>query len=303
MNYKQFSNQKNILQRLLVSLEILTTKEVIIRINNSPDYDISEYRREEDANYYFNNSWDFSRHVQSVVDIDFIETKLFHYDHLREASIEFSVPFDEMDHTKFINDMYLVNNDWFYDSGFETDIDQFKLHHLRPGLIDNVKKTFNYEGSFLGNYETFDPIDWGMYSLIDITGMPESVDKFYKEIIGESYVLKSESKNKLSYFLAYSAFESFINLELGTTNDERRLKEKVNELYRNKFHILEKHQIYCSIIDIYDTFTNNRNNIAHGTNNIAVTNDELNKVFLFILLMIASYKFNCNTFDELNERL
>jgi hypothetical protein len=299
MNYKQFSNERKILQRLLVSLDILRTKEVIVRINNSPDYDISQYRREEDTDYYFNNSWDFSSHAQFVVDIDFIETKLFHYDHLRAASVEFRVPFDEMNHTKFINDMYFVSKDWFYDSGFETDIDQFKLHHLRSGLIDNIKKTFSYEGSFRGNYETIDPIDWGIYSLIEITGIPDATDSFYKEIIGESYVLNRENKNKLSYFLAYSAFESFVNLELGTTNDERRLKEKVNELYKKKFANLNKHQIYCSVINMYDPFTNSRNNIAHGTNSIMVSNDELNKAFLFVLIMITSYNFNCNSFDEL----
>src|SRR5580698_8102646 len=112
-----------------------------------------------------------------------------------------------------------------------TDIDQFKLNNLRVKSIDNEEKRLYYEGSFFGNHETYDQVDWGIYSVIEVTGMPLEEDAFYKDLIAQAYTLYNEGKNKLSYFLVYSAFESFINLNLDKFNDDRRLIEKLKELY------------------------------------------------------------------------
>lgn len=301
MTFSQFSNQHKNLQKLLVSLGVLTTKRLIIKIDNNPDYNISKYEKEIDADYFFYNSWDFSKELQSVVDINFIKNKLYHYDDLTIISKELGLEFKESDPTKFLNDVYITNKDSFSQSGFEANIEQFQLHTLRKSSIDNTTKVLNYEGSFFGNYETFDPLDWALYSLIELTGMPQGATKFYKDLIGESYILFNENKNKLSYFLAYSALESFINLELGSVNDERRLKEKITELYRNRFPQLERHQIYTSVINNYETFTENRNNIAHGVNNISITKEEVYKALLFISIMICSFELSCSTFDELTQ--
>lgn len=301
MTYKNFKTKGNILNKLFVRLGILTTNKIIIRINNTPDYDISEYKREEDSNYYFHNSWGFSGHAQFIADIDVIDSKIFHYDDLLRASQEYNLLFDHENHVTFINEMYALNNDWFSQDGIEPDIDQFKLSQLRVASIDNEQRQFHYEGSFFGNYETFDPIDWGLYSLIEITGMPQQRDDFYKEIIAESYILNREKKNKLSYFLAYSAFESFINKQLGGEDEEKRIKEKVTDLYKNKFANIDTHQIYCSVMNAFTPFSNNRNNIAHGRNNISIGNEELNDALMFIAIMICTYELGCNTFDELYE--
>jgi len=303
MNYTQFISRPNNLQKLLVKLGVLTAKKLIIKIGNTPDYDISEYQREIDTDYFFNNSWDFSNELQSVVDISFIENKLYHYDDFDRASKELNLFFDKENHTQFLNDIYSTNSNWFIENGMEPDIDQFKLHTLRKSSIDNVSRRIYYEGSFLGNHETFDPIDWGLYSLIELIGMPQGSDKFYKDLIGESFILHNENKNKLSYFLAYSAFESFINSGLGTVNDERRLKEKITELYRTKFPQLERHQIYTSVMNKYDSFTANRNNIAHGTNSISILNEEVVSALFFILTLINSFEFSCSTFDELTQQI
>jgi hypothetical protein len=301
MTFNQFSNTPNILKKLLVGLGIFSTKKLIIKIDNTPDYDISKYEREEEKDYYFNNFWDFSDYNQSVVDLSFIEERLFHYDDFERGRDEYNIDFDEANPIQFLNNIYLLDDKWLIENGMEPDIDQFKLHELRVSSIDNTKKRLYYEGSFFGNYETFDPLDWGIYSLIEITGMPMGATKFYKDLIGESYVLHKENKNKLSYFLAYSAFESFITLELGHIDDERRLKEKLTELYRQKFPSLERHQIYTSIMSFYDSFTNSRNTIAHGINNITVTNEDANAAFLFITIMISTFEYNCTTFDELSQ--
>lgn len=303
MTFAQFSNRPEILLKLLASLGILTTKRTIIKIDINPDYDISKYQREEDADYYFNNFWDFSNELSSVVSIEFIENKLFHFDDLERTSEEYNLPFNGEDHLEFINIINSLHKSWFSENGMETDIDQFKLHHLRISSIDNIKKKLYYEGSFFGNHETFDPIDWGIYSLVELKGLIQDSSKFYKDLIGESYLLQIESKYKLAYFLAYSAFESFVNKELNKENDERRLKEKISELFRTKFPQLERHQIYCSVMSFYDEFTENRNNIAHGINEISISKENIQSALLFILTLITCYEHDITTFENLALRL
>ena len=303
MTFTQFSNRPEILLKLLASLGILTTKRTVIRIDNNPDYDISKYQREIDADYFFNNFWDFSNELSSVVDIEFIDNKLFHFDDLERASDEYNLPFNGEDHLEFINTVNSLHKSWFSENGMETDIDQFKLHHLRISSIDNIKKKLYYEGSFFGNHETFDPLDWGIYSLVELKGLTQDSSKFYKDLIGESYLLQIENKYKLAYFLAYSAFESFVNKELNRENDERRLKEKINELFRLKFPQLERHQIYSSVMNFYDEFTENRNNIAHGINEISISKENIQSALLFILTLINCYEYDITTFEELAQRL
>lgn len=299
MTFNQFSSRQDILLKLLASLGILTTKRIVIRIDNNPNYDISKYQVGDDADYFFKNFWDFSNEFNLVVDIEFIDTKLFHFDDLERSSAEYNLPFNREDHLKFINKVNSLHKSWFSKNGMQMDIDQFKLHHLRKISIDNIKKKLYYEGSFFGNHETFDPLDWGIYSLVELNELTQDSSKFYKNLIGESYLLQIESKYKLAYFLAYSAFESFVNKELNIKNDEKRLKEKITELFRTKFPQLERHQIYSSVINFYDGFTENRNNIAHGLNEISISKETFQSALLSILTLIYCYEFDIKTFEDL----
>jgi hypothetical protein len=73
MNYKQFSNKQSLIDKILIRLGILTTDKLIIKIDNNPDYDITEYRREIVPNYFFHNYWDFTNKFKSIVEISIAE--------------------------------------------------------------------------------------------------------------------------------------------------------------------------------------------------------------------------------------
>ncbi|MBD77815.1 MAG: hypothetical protein CL840_02585 [Crocinitomicaceae bacterium] len=303
LNYSLFALTPQVIPKILIALGIIQNKGILIKIDNTPDYDISEYQREVDTDYYFHNHWGFKDHFQSIVDAHFREQFIFHFDDLTRASKELGLPFDHSNHTEFVNQIYSSYPKKLPEYSFSIEWDEFKFKNLRLVSIDNIKKKLFYEGAFFGNSDTITPLDWGVYSLLNLTCVSFSRLPFYKQLVLEGYLLKKEGKYKLAFFLTYSAFESFVNFKSGTADDEERLKEKVTKLYRNQFPKLEKHQIYCSVMNQYDKFTNDRNNIAHGTRQIEVSQEELDSLLIFVLIMISCYEFNFKKFDELSAKV
>jgi len=304
--YTEFTKYKNITEKLLIHLGILTRRETIIRLNNLPDYDITKFEREIISNYFFHNSWDFSNDFQSIIEVEFLEDNIFHYDDLILLSKEYKIVYgnEEDNDIEFLKDVYKIDQDSFSQFGSGTDVGEFILHKVRLNSIDNINKQINYEGSFQGDSSDIDPLDWGIYSLIEITGISLRINTlpFYKSLLAESYILFKEGKFKLAYFFTYSALESFVNYEIGN-NDPKRVNEKLSELFKAKFTDLAKHQIYSSVMNIYEPYTTDRNTIAHGHGHINITAEQVNNSLLFVLTLISSFEFNSTTFEELDKHL
>ncbi|MDD2982081.1 MAG: hypothetical protein PHQ74_01720 [Crocinitomicaceae bacterium] len=301
MNYIQFSNKQNLIDKILIRLGILTTDNVVIKINNNPDYDITEYRRNVVANYFFNNFWDFSSKYKSIVDINILDNHIFHFDTLQSLSKEYEIEYNEGNDCDFLLQVLIQNKDAFELNSFGTEVNDFELHNLRIRTIDNLKGRIYYEGSFQGDSSDIEPLDWGVYSTLGLNAIPNDIDNlpFYKSLLAESYLLLKEKKFKLSYFLTFSAFESFVNFELGGNDEPDRLKDKFKELFGSKFIVLNSHQIYTSIMSMYDNYTSNRNTIAHGRNEIIIDQEMVKSSLLFILTLISTYELNSLTFDDL----
>lgn len=303
MTYLQFTKKENITFKLLLKLNILNSDSLIIRINNFPDNDISTYHREIDTDYYFKNTWDFKHHFKYITKINFSEKRVYHSDDIKEVSDDLNISLDSNNIEESLNEIYSLENDNYSNYGTEPYFDEFKLHRLRLNYVDNISKKVNYEGSFYGNNETFEPLDWGLFSLINIVGIPIYISDFYKELIAESYLLQLNGNYKLSYFIAYSALENYINYKFGSEEIEERLKDKLKDLIKIKSPDLTKNKIYTSVIADFDLFTRKRNIIAHGKTEIEITEEELEKALLFTLIIINSDEFNLTTFTELYENL
>ena len=268
-----------------------------------PDYDLSTYQRDITTDYVFMNKWRFPDKYLMLFDWKILSTKIFHYDHILDISKDAQIPYQD-NHCTFLNKVLSSDPMLLDQHGFDPDLDEFKLSHLREKGINNDGLFVEYEGSFLGDSHTIDPLDWKLYAMIELEGMTflSGLD-FYKTLLAESYVLWRERKNKLSYFLLHAAFESFVNFELNSADSESRLPEKVNELFVKRFAVLAKHQIYCSIIQELAAFSSSRNTIAHGRKRIEITNANLKKAFVFVLTLIATYQERCLSFTELNDIL
>lgn len=301
MNYTQFASKHNIIDRLLQKLEIITNKKIFIPIDNTPDYDLSQYQKELTIDYYFKNSWDFSQEFSSLINVEIIATSIFHADDIARLKKELNMETSTESYSKIIQYGYNIRNTLFDEYGMGTDLDDFKLHDIKSDSIDNIKRRFFYVGSFMGDGFYIDPTDWEIIAQINVVGISDEIEykQFYKSLIAESFILYKEGKYKLSYFLIYSALESFINSESNNPDEEERLKDRLKDVLKNRFHNLQTNQIYNSIIVSYGSFTTNRNTIAHGRNNIEFNETDLLNVLLFTLTLISMYELNVSTFDDL----
>lgn len=304
MNYQQFLKPSRRLEDILVMLGILKQEYIFIPINNRPDYDISEYQREVFTNYYFNNSWGFAQEFQSVVEAKIIESHILHADSINKMSQEYEVDYNGNDKfiPSFLSQVFNKDKEALSIYGFGTEAGEFKINNVRISSINNFECKINYDGSFIGNSSDIEPLDWGVYSLVRIVGIPADITEslFYKSLLAECYVLFKENKMKLAYFTAYSALESFINYQLGTGDEGgERLKDKLTELFNFKFSNLSTHQIYCSVASMFNPYTTDRNTIAHGRNAISLSKEQAKDALIFVSLLICTYEHNLLTFDEL----
>lgn len=301
MNYNQFSKKKNLIDIILTKLGILISKKLIIKIDHEPDYEISEYKREIDTDYYFYNSWNFKDDFSFVINVDIIENHIFHSDDFKNMSDEYNISFSVGDECEFLLSTLEEDSSALESHGFGTDAENFKINNLRIRAIDNLEGQVYYDGSFYGASYEINPIDFAIYSMINVTATPMYIDEkpFYHSLLAESFILLQERKYKLSYFLLYSTFESFINYELDAADEEGRLKDKLKELFCLRFTNLSVHQIYTGIIKLYDKYTLDRNAIAHGRSPIKVDKEMVEKSFIFVLTLMSSYFTSTDKFDDL----
>jgi len=117
--------------------------------------------------------------------------------------------------------------------------------------------------------------------------------------MAEAYNLISIKSFKLSYFLAFSALESYINERMNTNDTKDRLKDIMSQMIRNVVGDINKNEIYTSIISGYNAFESNRNIIAHGRKIITVTQEDVDELILFALLIICITEGDGSTFEHL----
>lgn len=306
MTLKEFSNKKNIIKTLLSGLNLIEEKSWITKIDFYPDPDITELDRHRDKEYYFAGKQKFDDNHNYVLDCDYNEPFVFSYDRLDEIEQHTEMKFsDKEDILNSLNELDDFDNELIDEYSFPTDFDGFKLNNIKIKFINNTKKEINYEGGFFGSSMDIDPDFWNLFSYINVKAIKKNQTEFYKDLIGESYVLKLEGNYKLSFFILFSALESFVNLKLQDEDNEgKRLKGQIGDLYKKEHNVeaLIKDTLYSSLMnDIYRQI-DNRNIIAHGKNDITVTEKELNNFFICVLTYIISVEFKWKSFDEILEK-
>lgn len=306
MTLKEFANKKNIIETLLSGLNLIEEKSWITKIDFYPDPDITELDRHRDKQYYFAGKRKFDDNHNYVLDCDYNEPFVFSYDRLDEIEQHTEMKFsDKEDILNSLNELDDFDNELIDEYSFPTDFDGFKLNNIKIKFINNTKKEINYEGGFFGSSMDIDPDFWNLFSYINVKAIKKNQTEFYKDLIGESYVLKLEGNYKLSFFILFSALESFVNLKLQDEDNEgKRLKGQIGDLYKKEHNVqtLIKDTLYTSLMnDIYRQI-DNRNIIAHGKNDITVTEKELNNFFICVLTYIISVEFKWKSFDEILEK-
>ncbi|WBV56450.1 hypothetical protein PFY10_19885 [Chryseobacterium daecheongense] len=307
MNYVKLLKADDGLEKLLMFLDIFISRNLIIKIDNYPDYDISQYRRSEITEYYFRNKWNFKYLFDKVINCKILTSKIFHIDSLIDSSLIKGNSDDDLE--QWLNEIDYHSPEFFAENGTNlNEIDDFKVYEIRLLHIDNNEKDIIYEGSFLGNNDNIDTLDYGVFSKLKVDAINNFFELFYYEVLAEAYLLFTSKNYKLAFFVCFSALESFINTELGAYEEnklekgkQKRLNEKLKKLFKLKLTTLEKHKIYTSIINDLALYIKTRNTIAHGTKPIEVTETFTKRFLIFTCTILIIYQNQIVTFQQLFE--
>ena len=95
MTLKEFSKKKNIIETLLSALNLIEEKTKITKIDFYPDFEIFEYDRHNDKEYYFTGIQTFDNNHNYVLDCEFISPFVFPYDRLDEIEEHEDIVFSD----------------------------------------------------------------------------------------------------------------------------------------------------------------------------------------------------------------
>jgi hypothetical protein len=280
---------------ILVILGVLTSRSVVISIDNRPDFSLIDYDRHRVTDLHFDSSWNFGPKFRAIISATFGDAKILHSDNLEVISSELNLYCDDPE--EMLTEALGLDEDILFNHGIEADIDGFTLHGLKINYIDNVGGLLHYKGGYLGDYSSISPMDWDVYAPLEVVAIKHNcTGHFYLDLIAESYSLFYQKNFKLSFFIAYSAIENYANNFLGSSDDAVRLKQKIKAVFENVFGSLNTHFIYTSLINDFDGYSKTRNSVAHGRSALEVSEEECFNFILFVLTMICSVEMRVDTF-------
>ncbi|WP_145859672.1 hypothetical protein [Pedobacter suwonensis] len=308
MKYIDFIQIKDIKEKLLKLSGSFRKETFLIKINHTPDYDMSNYAGDYGKEYIFKNQWKLTSQIEAVIDFTFDNQKIFHNDDFVQMEMESGSKFTPGREEEFLNYLYMHHQDVLYQNGHDTnDMDEFKFNSIRVASIANKSRSLKYEGTFFGDSMSIDPLDWSVYSWVTIRYVPNlSSIFFYESLLGESYSLYLENKLNLSFFMLFSSFECFVNslspaVQIGLSEEENRLRVKICKAFELRFQNLTTHEIFQSLMPKFTAIKDKRNDIAHGKQPISITQDFLGMSYFFTLIFIISHREQVSTFSDLKK--
>ncbi|WP_153037785.1 hypothetical protein [Aliivibrio fischeri] len=296
MKYKEF--KKNIDITLLSALGAIKYIDKFIDIELLPDYNLTDYDKYTNNTYFIRQRYDFSEDFSSLFYASIDNTAIFNWEDIKDNDLQV----DQRSSISGILNKMPKNKIEFINSVDPDDLDDFKLNSLKVDSINSIEHELVILGAFLGNSYSIDPSDWSLVSNLKLLGIPSNLNgKLYLELLAESYSLLQSGNNKLSYFLLYTAFESYINIHANPSNDSVRLKDSFQKLFKSKFGVINANdiQIYSSIVGYFDGFYRKRNDIAHGRNMVSIGDEELQDFLIFVLTVIVANENSIHNFKRI----
>ena len=95
----------------------------------------------------------------------------------------------------------------------------------------------------------------------------------------------------------FSVFECFINSSLNSDDEEKRLVEKKNELFKSKFPILNINEINSSV-DM-KKYEKKHNDIAHGREKIIIEKELVDDIYFDFISLIVSFNQGITNYTDL----
>lgn len=307
MKYGQFKKIFNIDLFLLLSLKALKSSQEVFELDHFPDYDLTGYDKHADHLYVFFDDLDFPPAFDTILNITHQGVRLFNWDDINAIRKEFDLIETERDtYASVLSEARPFDQD-LNSRGEEIDFDGFHLKDVRVTSINNIQKCINVLGSYVADSSWIEPLDGKLIFFCEILGIPSAstTKKLFIGLLAEGYSLLLNKNNTLAFLMLYTALENFIVVNQATPNEEIRLSEKLQKLFRRASASgeLNNHLIYSSLSGLFDDFTAKRNVIAHGLKPLKVSTEEVREILLFTLTLMASIELKVETFKKLRVKI
>jgi|GEM_PF-1115315 len=306
MKLKEFKKISNIQFKLLKHLNIIHEQNLVFILDNYPDYDLSGYDSTRTMTYFFECEVEVPYEFINVISVEVLNNFIIHGDDICNMSEQHDTHLFLNDLEGFINKVYELDNDCLDNHSIGLKFGDFELRTTKVIGINNTTGKIIFSGSFIGDYSHIQPIDWNIYTECKVIGVKNHLEfgnSFYRDLMAEAYNLMAIKNFKISYFLAFSSLESYINEKMNTNDTKDRLKDIMSQMIRNVVGDVNKNEIYTSIISGYKKFETTRNIIAHGREFILVTQEDVDELILFTLLIICIAERDGSTFEHLASRI
>lgn len=287
MKKKELKNKTNLIVEYLYSESILKQSKYIFKMDFFPDFDYTDYKKGIPQTYYFHDEIDFSHLFSDIIRYEKLEPHIFS-------------PYEKPDFLEeYLCEITIDKTNVLKENEVPTDFDSFKFQKAKIYSIDNINKKINYdctcitEGNFLGD----DIVN--IYFTTKLCGVVKDITSFdlYKQLIVDSYRKYLNKDYRMAFFLMFSAFECFINSSLNSDDEEKRLVEKKNELFKSKFPILNINEINSSV-DM-KKYEKKRNDIAHGREKITIEKQLVDDIYFDFISLIVSLNQGITNYTDL----
>lgn len=299
MKFRDFLNKKNILEKLLSVLKVYREEKLFYDVSISPDY-FNDRQREERLHH--TEIIDFSYLFDDIVCVDLDYVYGLDSSIIMELKKEYNISDTKFEH--IVNaarddHRYQFDKDEIYLSGFE--VENFKARLIYDNQVE-FSCNFNSSVSIVDNPDSHFFLDLKLYGLnSSFEDLP-----IYKQALCESYKLMHEGKIKLSFFMAYVAFDSVVNYFHKSALEEKRLSEKFNELFleHSPDKVLQNHQIYTMICSQINEFEMIRNGIAHGdSRGQCISDEQCQTMLVYVSMAICSLELGIHKLVDLNNEI
>lgn len=287
MKKQELKKKTNIIKEYLISQSLIKEGKYLFKMDFNPDYDYTDSEKNISQIYYFHEKIDFSDIFYNIISYSDIKPHILSPYDLDLSLNDYLTPIEpeELEEIK--------------EKEVPTEFDEFKLNKIHLYSYDNVNKTLNYdctcktERMFLGD----DFVD--IYCEVDLTGISNNFfsEKLYNQLIVDSYLKYLQKDYRMAFFLMYSAFECFINLKSGKPEEEKRLVQKKNELFKTRFKVLNLNNINSSVN--MSNYEKTRNDIAHGKENFNISKKLVDDIYFDFISLIISFEKNIKNYNEL----
>lgn len=290
------------LSDMLRKSELLIEKKFLIRIDIFPDSELLPYENGTFNRYVFSSNYSCKNKFDMVYKSCFEKLFLFDNDSIMEICNDLDID-NTLDEESILNLAYTMNREVFDNYKFDYERwEEIEFYKINITGIDNFEKKINYQGAFWGHTDSIDNGYYYFYSFINILGtLKNNNRKIFHDLIIESYSLFIEERFKQSFYIAYSAFENFINEKyynnFPSQDRNIRLEQKIILIFNNN----SSNEIFDFLKNNLKKYTNTRNDIAHGNNTNKIEKKHVVNLLNLVLSTIISYEQNIMQINLLNQ--